>query len=210
METEVLKIFNEQGHQIGTTTRQEAHEKGLWHETFQVYIMDGNEQNRSLYLQKRSPFKKNFPGLFDITVAGHLLAEEAVQDGVREIEEEIGIRVNFEELGYLGTIQNIITTDRMIDKEFSHVYLYECKEPMESFILQPEEVEGMVRVSLNEFIRFYSGKCSQMQTEGFTVDKYGKKAWYKHVLTKEDFVPHAEDYFLAVAKAIDNYLQEAC
>ena len=206
MDKEVVKIFDEQGSQIGTATRQEVHEKGLWHETFQVYFIDGNQQDRMIYLQKRSHMKNNFPNLFDITVAGHLQDKEAVQDGVREIEEELGITVEYDDLTYLGVIRNTIAADKIMDKEFSHVYLYECTESMESFILQPEEVEGMVKVSLNDFLQFYSGNCSQLAAEGFTIEKDGKKAWCTHVLTKENFVPHAEDYFLAVARAIDNHL----
>ncbi len=204
MDTEVLKIFDEQGAQIGTATRKDAHEKGLWHETFHVYVINGND----IYLQKRSSVKKDFPQLFDITAAGHLLAQETVQDGVREIEEEIGITVKFEELAYLGKIQNIIHTDKMIDKEFSHVFLYECEKAMESFILQPEEVGGMARVSIDDFIRFYSGKCNQLAAKGFMVEKDGKRSSYTRVLTKDDFVPHAEEYFLAVAKLIHHHLSE--
>ncbi|WP_455663127.1 NUDIX hydrolase [Pradoshia sp.] len=204
METEVLKIFDEQGARIGSVTRKEAHEKGLWHETFHVYFTDGND----IYLQKRSSVKKGFPRLFDITAAGHLLVQETVQDGVREIEEELGITVKFEELAYLGEIRNIIQTDEMIDKEFSHVFLYECEKPMESFVLQPEEVEGMVRVRIDDFIGFYAGKCNQLTAEGFMVEKDGKKTSYIRVLSKDDFVPHAEEYFLAVAKAIGHHLSE--
>ena len=207
---EVLKIFDEHGSQIGTATRKEAHEQGFWHETFQVYFIDGNQRNRTIYLQKRSHLKKDFPNLFDMTVAGHLMAQETVREGVREIEEEVGIAVEFDELAYLGKFQNIIKIDRMIDKEFSHVFLYECEEPMESFILQPEEVEGMVKVSLKDFIRFYTGKCSQLTAEGFIIEKGGKKVRCSHSLTKADFVPHAEDYFQAVANAISAYLPEEC
>ncbi|PQD95714.1 NUDIX hydrolase [Pradoshia eiseniae] len=210
MNMEVLKIFDEHGSQIGTSTRKEAHEKGYWHETFQVYFIDGNQRNRSIYLQKRSHLKKDFPNLFDMTVAGHLMEQETVREGVREIEEEVGIAVKYDELTYLGTFQNIIEIDRMIDKEFSHVYLYECEKPMESFILQPEEVEGIVKVSVKDLISFYTGKCSQMTAEGFIVDKGGKKVSHKQSLTKADFVPHAEDYFQAVANAISDYLSEEC
>ncbi len=138
------------------------------------------------------------------------MEQEAVREGVREIEEEVGIAVKYDELTYLGTFQNIIKIDRMIDKEFSHVYLYECEKPMESFILQPEEVEGIVKVSVKDLISFYTGKCSQMRAEGFIVDKGGKKVRHKQSLTKADFVPHAEDYFQAVANAISDYLPEEC
>ena len=37
MEQEIVKVFNEQHEQIGTATRAEVHEKGLWHETLFIF-----------------------------------------------------------------------------------------------------------------------------------------------------------------------------
>ncbi len=206
MDTEILKIFDEQGRQIGTAARDEAHKKGLWHETFQVYFIDVNPEGSTLYLQQRSHRKKDFPRLFDMTVAGHLMEHESVHDGVREIEEEVGIHVSIDELIYLGKMKNIINTNKIADKEFSHVFLYECKIPLESFSLQKEEVDGMVKVDLHDFIQFYYGKCNQLTAEGFMIDQDGKKAMYTRVLSKDEFVPHSKEYTAAVAEAMNSHL----
>ncbi|MEK4700857.1 hypothetical protein MKX47_14755 [Solibacillus sp. FSL R7-0668] len=50
----------------------------------------------------RSKLKKDYPNQFDITAAGYLLATETVLDGVRELYEELGINIAFEELKALG------------------------------------------------------------------------------------------------------------
>lgn len=58
MEQEIVKVFNEQHEQIGTATRAEVHEKGLWHETFHCWLV--NEDY--IYFQVRSSQKRIIQG----------------------------------------------------------------------------------------------------------------------------------------------------
>ena len=81
---ERLKVFDESYTYVKEDSRDEVHRKGLWHETFHCWLMD----DEFVYIQKRSAVKKDFPGLFYITAAGHILATETVMDGIREVEEE--------------------------------------------------------------------------------------------------------------------------
>ncbi|WP_223260763.1 NUDIX hydrolase [Bacillus sp. LNXM65] len=93
MEQEKLNILNEQHEAIGVAPRSDVHAQGLWHETFHFWLLKKELDTVYLYFQLRSPAKKDFPSLFDITAAGHLLANEQPSDGVREVEEELGLTV---------------------------------------------------------------------------------------------------------------------
>ena len=84
--------------------------------------------------------------MYDITAAGHLLAGESEEDGVREIQEELGIQVSIGQLTFLDAIPNSIKLPSFIDNEISLVYLYEVKAPL-IFNFVDEEVEGLETIA---------------------------------------------------------------
>ncbi len=120
-ESEQLMVVDEAGHPLYTATRQDVHTQGLWHETFHCFVIDSIKQQ--VVLQQRADQKKDFPGMLDITAAGHLLAGESVADGVRELEEEIGLVKSFEELYGLGVYQEELLLPGFIDRERIHLFL---------------------------------------------------------------------------------------
>jgi isopentenyldiphosphate isomerase len=105
MESELIKRFDEHGNQAGVATREEIHKMGYWHETFHCWFIGREEGIDYIYFQIRSGTKKDYSNLLDITAAGHLLAHETIYDGIREVKEEIGIDVSFNELVPLGVIK---------------------------------------------------------------------------------------------------------
>src|SRR5690606_17538691 len=123
MEMEKLRVYDEHGNPQGIETRQAVHELGLWHETFHCWIVGRRNNRDTVYLQLRSEAKKDFPGLFDITAAGHLLADETVEDGVREVKEELGLEVEFDKLIHLGMVKDQMEMPGFIDNERCHCFL---------------------------------------------------------------------------------------
>ncbi|GAE07454.1 hypothetical protein [Paenibacillus sp. JCM 10914] len=111
MESEVLAVFDGDHRRIGTATRDEVHRQGHWHEAFQCWFIKKEEGIERIYLQLRSTDKKDHPNLLDITAAGHLLATETVMDGIREIQEEIGVDVAYDDLIPLGVQKYTMTKD---------------------------------------------------------------------------------------------------
>ena len=105
MDSEKIRIVDDRRRPLGVTTREEVHRKGYWHETFHCWVCTGDQEEKSVYLQLRSPQKKDFPNLLDITAAGHILADESIEDGIRELHEEIGLPISIEELLSLGIIK---------------------------------------------------------------------------------------------------------
>ncbi|TQR19370.1 NUDIX hydrolase [Psychrobacillus vulpis] len=204
MENELLKIFDEHCNEKGVATREEVHRLGHWHETFHCWIISREEEIDYIYLQIRSANKRDYPNLLDITAAGHLLANEEVYDGIREVQEELGIEVAFGELISLGIIPYSVETDTIIDKELAHVYVYRRPNSLDDYKLQTEEVSGVVRTKFKQFAELWLGKIDKIQVEGFEIDSEGKKVYINKLVTKNNFVHHETSYYEAVIRGIEN------
>lgn len=142
MENEFFKIFDEERNIIGVASRKDVHELGYWHETFHCWFVTNIEGKDYIYLQLRSDTKQDYPNLLDITVAGHLMADETAREGVREIKEEVGIDIPFHDLVPLGLIKYCVINENLIDKELAHLFLYKSAHNLNDFTIQPEEVSG--------------------------------------------------------------------
>lgn len=202
MGNEQLKIFDEYRNQIGVANREDVHKLGYWHEAFHCWFISNEMGIDYLYLQLRSNTKKDYPSLLDITAAGHLLANETVQDGVREIKEEIGIDISFQELIPLGIIDYCVIKEDFIDKELANVYMYKSEESFDDFILQEEEVAGIVKTEFNHFVELWFGKREKIKIRGFEIKKDGNKILIDENVGRNKFVPHQIEFYKAVIEKI--------
>ncbi|MFS1513772.1 NUDIX hydrolase [Chengkuizengella sp. SCS-71B] len=160
--SELLHIFDEDMNLIGKQPRDIVHKKGYWHETFHCWITVREEGDTFLLFQKRAACKADYPNFLDITSAGHLLASETIKDGIREVEEELGLKVKFEDLVSIGIIKEEIRTEAIIDREFCHVFLYE-KDIIPKFTLQQEEVASIFKIKLYEVIELFEGRLREIK-----------------------------------------------
>ncbi|OCA89060.1 NUDIX hydrolase [Pseudobacillus wudalianchiensis] len=206
MTIEMIKVIDEKRNEIGIASRNEVHKKGYWHETFHCWVISKKENGYNLHLQVRSETKKDFPSLLDITAAGHLLAHETVQDGVREVQEELGLDVAFNDLILLGIIPDRLHIADFLDNEWCHVFLYESMRPIEGYSLQREEVAGIVAVDLSAFLKLCEGEERTILGEGFLMNQDNEQIPFKRMISKADFVPHEEAYFKNVASSIHKYI----
>jgi len=199
---EVLSIFDENHQKIGEQSRDVIHTKGLWHETFHCWIVQLKLDVPYLYFQQRSKMKKDFPNLFDITAAGHLLAHETVHDGLREVEEELGLLLKMNELQSLGMIKDTILHGEFIDHEFAHTFMYKLINENQAFRLQKEEVSGIFSAPLSEVIQLFEYKVESISLQCVT----SNEDVAEKMVTLVDFVPHGKGYMNEVLYNIQHHL----
>jgi isopentenyldiphosphate isomerase len=146
--SERLSIFNEQGKKIGEKDRDAVHRDGDWHETFHCWFVEEHEEDMYLYFQLRSSTKKDFPNVWDITAAGHILYDEDIfAAGLREVEEELGISFHSEDLYYTGIQKIDCVFPPFIDRERCHVYFHIVKQQLP---LNPgEEVDDVMKMKVS-------------------------------------------------------------
>lgn len=196
MEKEYFNIYDEIGNFIGIEERNMVHQKGLWHRTFQCWIIKKEGDATFVLFQKRHAEKDTFPNYYDTSAAGHLKSNELEKDGVRELEEELGLKVTLNELAFVATINEILTGENYIDKEIKSVYLYFSKQPLEEYTLQKEEVAGLIKVELIQAVRLFEGVINSVHAVGIERTKEGKLMPVEKDLYIKDFVPHSVNYYL--------------
>ncbi|OPA75813.1 NUDIX hydrolase [Paenibacillus selenitireducens] len=210
---ELFDIYDEAMTPLGVAPRSEVHAKGYWHQSFHCWIVCGEGQERMVLFQKRNSLKDTFPGLYDITAAGHLSAGETVNQAARELEEELGLPLPFEALTSLGAIQNEnmgeVRGVPFIDREYNHLFGVRCDQPLSSYTLQATEVEGLYQAPLIDMLALFQGTRETLEANGVTLNPIrleGKSLGSlqpSHVtLRQDDFVPHGDAYYLHVLQAL--------
>ena len=147
---ETFDIVDNDGNPTGEViTRTQAHAKGVCHRTAHVWIVRDNENGLAdVLLQKRAANKDSFPGKYDTSSAGHILAgDEPVESAIRELSEELGIEAKPSDLTFIGTFP--IKYDKEFhgkmfrDNEIAFVYIYSKDVNIDKLSLQKEEVESV-------------------------------------------------------------------
>lgn len=140
---EKVILVNEFDEAIGEMEKMEAHEKGILHRAFSVFIF--NDKNE-LLLQKRASSKYHSGGLWSNSCCSHPRSGENVVDaGVRRLTEELGFSVPL--TSSFSFIYEAKLENDLIEHELDHVLIGRYSaEP----IMNPEEVEDWKYMSLNE------------------------------------------------------------
>lgn len=151
MMDEWVDVLDENGKHTGQSVlKAEAHRFGLFHPTVHIWFYTDDAQ---ILFQKRSVLKKTFPGLWDVSVAGHISAGEEVRySAIREAKEELGIKLKVTELKKIGTHKHISRHGEIIDCEFNHIFISRLKKPIHKLKLQESEVDAVKLLPLQTLL----------------------------------------------------------
>lgn len=89
MATEFVVLVDERDVELGVMEKLEAHQKGLLHRAFSIFLFNSQKQ---LLLQQRALDKYHSPGLWTNTCCSHPRPNETIKDAAnRRLFEEMGI-----------------------------------------------------------------------------------------------------------------------
>ena len=200
---EMLDIYDGQGRALGISKeRSLVHRDGDWHRTFHCWIVYLNEYlNPHILLQKRSATKSAWPNRVDVTAAGHYLAGETILDGLRELQEELGVMVTFEDLISVGIRVYVDELQQgAINHEFQDVYFLIDNRGLSEYKLQATEVSGLISVSVDKALQLFAGEIQVVDAQGLQVALDNPDTLEVNVLTltTDDFIPMLDNYYYRI------------
>ena len=165
MKIENVVLVDRNDNPIGLMPKLEAHEKGVLHRAFSVFILN---QKGELMLQRRALDKYHSPGLWTNTCCSHPRESESnIEAGVRRLKEEMGFTTPLKPM--FSFIYKSKFDNGLIEHEFDHVLLgYYDKQPFINTI----EVSEWKWMSLDKIILEIKNK-----PEDFTV-------WFKIIFER--------------------------
>ena len=173
MEEQVI-LVNEKDEPIGLMGKMEAHEKGLLHRAFSVFVFNSKQE---VLLQQRAACKYHSPNLWTNTCCSHPRAGETNQQaGERRLQEEMGLQVPLQEV--FSFIYKAPFDNGLTELEYDHVLIvYSDAQPQ----INPEEVASWKWLSL-EAIKEDILQAPERYTAWF---KIIFEEFYHHLLSKQ-------------------------
>ncbi|MDX2172228.1 MAG: isopentenyl-diphosphate Delta-isomerase [Bacteroidota bacterium] len=144
---------------IGRMEKLEAHQKGVLHRAFSVFIFNDNNE---LLLQRRALSKYHSAGLWTNTCCSHPRpGEETLEAANRRLKEEMGMEVDLDfktSFTYKTEFENGLT-----EHEFDYVYfgnsnnapVINTEEVAEFIWLGIDEIKERIKLSPNEFTSWF-------------------------------------------------------
>jgi isopentenyl-diphosphate delta-isomerase len=118
MSEEKVILVDKNDNQVGLMPKLEAHEKGILHRAFSIFIFNSKYE---LLLQKRASSKYHSGGLWTNTCCSHPREGEDTLDAAnRRLDEEMGIKTSLRKVYdfiYKAELDNQLT-----EHEFDHVF----------------------------------------------------------------------------------------
>lgn len=143
MQEENVILVNEKDEQIGLMPKMEAHQKGVLHRAFSVFIFNKKDE---LMLQQRAHSKYHSPGLWTNTCCSHQREGESnIQAGKRRLQEEMGFITDLKDT--ISFIYKAPFDNGLTEYEFDHILVGRYEEDP---VLNPEEAAAFKWMNLED------------------------------------------------------------
>jgi isopentenyl-diphosphate delta-isomerase len=145
--TEMVVLVDEHDNEIGSAEKLDAHEQGLLHRAFSVFIFRQRQDQIELLLQQRQQDKYHCGGLWTNTCCSHPRSGESIVAAAeRRLHEEMGITAKLHTIGcftYRAEFSN-----GLVEHEFDHTLV--GKYDVDRIPFNPHEVQDYQWVTIDE------------------------------------------------------------
>ena len=165
-------LVDDNDQQIGFMEKIRAHEQGLLHRAFSVFIFNSKGE---MLLQQRAEHKYHSGGLWSNTCCSHPRpGEDIMEAAARRLREEMGFDTSLEKIYdfiYRAELNNNLT-----EHEFDHVLAGQYDGPV---IFNTEEVKDVSYKNMLE-IKMSIATQPEMFTEWFKITFPSIEKWWEH------------------------------
>jgi len=146
MNKEEVVLVDKNDNPLGTMGKMQAHEKGVLHRAFSVFIYNSNKE---MMLHRRAFSKYHSQGLWTNACCSHPRINETTEKAAhRRLKEEMGFDCKLkEEFSFLYKAD---VGDGLTEHEFDHVFFGEFNSKPE---INPDEVAEWKFVNINVIIQ---------------------------------------------------------
>jgi len=138
-------LVDENDNPLGTMEKMEAHEKGVLHRAFSVFIFNNNGE---MLLQQRAFSKYHSGGLWTNTCCSHPREGEAtIEAAHRRLQEEMGFDCEIEKA--FDFIYKKELDKGLMEHEFDHVFIGKYEGEVK---FKPNEVNAYVYKSIQDVL----------------------------------------------------------
>ena len=140
-ENEFVVLVNENDEDIGLMEKMEAHEKGVLHRAFSIFLFNSDGE---MLLQQRAHSKYHSPGLWTNTCCSHPRHNESLAQATnRRLLEEMGMKCEMEEQFHF--IYKADVGQGLTEHELDHVFVGITNDTPS---INPTEVESWKYASM--------------------------------------------------------------
>jgi isopentenyldiphosphate isomerase len=158
--SDLIDVLSSTGFRTGEIlSRKEVHRLGKYHRAIHLFLFSSKNE---ILLQKRADTLDEDPGVFTISVMGHLDAGEFSAAAVkREVEEELGIDASPLRFDFLFSFfQEAFVSETYIERQFSDVYVTYADLDINDIKFDHSEVSEVKFVPIEIFLEMVSNRSS--------------------------------------------------
>ncbi|MFH0740022.1 MAG: isopentenyl-diphosphate Delta-isomerase [bacterium] len=113
-------LVNENDNEIGKAGKLKAHQQGVLHRAFSIFIF--NDKGEML-LQKRAKNKYHSAGLWSNACCSHPITKDIKKEAEKRLKQEMGVKSSLQEIfSFIYTAK----VGDLTENEFDHVFIGQC------------------------------------------------------------------------------------
>lgn len=171
MNTPQVILVDEHDNDRGVMDKMEAHQKGLIHRAFSIFIFNSKGQ---MLLQQRAINKYHSGGLWSNSCCSHPYPGEEIKEAaIRRLNEELGFETPLEKI--FDFIYQVSFENGLVENEFDHVFVGRYDGNVE---VNSDEVNDYVFKSMQQ-IRSELEATPGLYTEWFKISFPKIEVWWQ-------------------------------